>query len=491
MTGDLILVATGRGANVDDLGLRGHRRRLHAEGDRDRRHAPHLASPHIYAVGDVAGYWQLAHTAFREGEVAAENIAGHHVEMSGAVPRCIYTDPEIAAVGLTEAQAREQYGDDNVVTGQFPYAAIARAAMYADRTGFVKTIHETTYGELLGLVRRRHQRHRARQRRRRSASTPRRPSRRSATRSPRTRRSPRASRRRRWWRSAGRSTSRRRGRKVARLMRATRFLMPTLRDAPADAQAISHQLLVRAGFVRQIGAGLYSYLPLGWRVHRKVEQIIREEMDAIGGQEMLMPVLHPAELWKRTGRYGIPELFKLKDRVGRDLVLSMTHEEIIALPRRRGDPLVPRPAADLVPHPDQGAGRAAPAGRRPAHARVHHEGLVHARPRPGRARRGLRPPRDRLRPHLQPRPGIRFYKVDSDVGMMGGFGAHEYMAPSPAGEDRVALCDGCDYASNVEMAVSVPRAGDAAAGRAGRGGAHAGRRHHRRRWPSSSASTRA
>jgi dihydrolipoamide dehydrogenase len=108
--------------------------------------------PHIYAVGDVAGYWQLAHTAFREGEVAAENIAGHHAVVEGAVPRCIYTDPEIAGVGLTEAQAREQYGDENVVTGQFPYAALARASMYADRTGFVKTIHESTYGELLGLV---------------------------------------------------------------------------------------------------------------------------------------------------------------------------------------------------------------------------------------------------------------------------------------------------------------------------------------------------
>jgi prolyl-tRNA synthetase len=80
-------------------------------------------------------------------------------------------------------------------------------------------------------------------------------------------------------------------------LRATRYSLPTLRDAPADAQATSHKLLVRAGFVRQIGAGLYSYLPLGWRSHRRAEQIIREEMDAIGGQEMLMPVLHPAEFW--------------------------------------------------------------------------------------------------------------------------------------------------------------------------------------------------
>ncbi len=97
------------------------------------------------------GYWQLAHTAFKEGEVAAENIAGHHVEMSGHAPRCIYTDPEVAAVGLTEAQARETYGD-SVVVGSFPFAAIARAAMYADKTGFVKTIHAGPYDELVGVV---------------------------------------------------------------------------------------------------------------------------------------------------------------------------------------------------------------------------------------------------------------------------------------------------------------------------------------------------
>jgi len=151
VSGDLILVSTGRGANVDDLGLEDVGIAYDGKAiktDSSRR----TTVPHIFAVGDVAGYWQLAHTAFREGEVAAENIAGHDVEMSGAVPRCIYTDPEVAAVGLTEAQAREQYGDERVVTGQFPYAAIARAAMFADRTGFVKTIHETTYGELLGVV---------------------------------------------------------------------------------------------------------------------------------------------------------------------------------------------------------------------------------------------------------------------------------------------------------------------------------------------------
>ncbi len=108
--------------------------------------------PHIYAVGDVAGNWQLAHTAFREGEVAAENALGHEAEIDyRSTPRPIYTDPEIAAVGLTEEQAREQYGDD-VLVGKMPYSAIGRAAMYGDRTGFVKTISESRYGELLGVV---------------------------------------------------------------------------------------------------------------------------------------------------------------------------------------------------------------------------------------------------------------------------------------------------------------------------------------------------
>ncbi|MBV8479174.1 MAG: dihydrolipoyl dehydrogenase, partial [Actinobacteria bacterium] len=108
--------------------------------------------PHIYAVGDCAGYWQLAHTAFREGEVAAENAMGHDASIDApAVPRPIYTDPEIAAVGLTEAQAREQYGDD-VAVGTFSWVANARAVMQADTTGWVKSIHETKYGELLGLV---------------------------------------------------------------------------------------------------------------------------------------------------------------------------------------------------------------------------------------------------------------------------------------------------------------------------------------------------
>jgi dihydrolipoamide dehydrogenase len=148
---DIILVATGRVANVEDLGLEkagvtAEPRRIPVDG--------HMRTnvPHIYAAGDVAANWQLAHTAFREGEIAAENALGHASEIDyRSTPRCVYTDPEIASVGLSEAQAREAHGDQ-VIVGTMPYAAIARAAMYGDRTGFVKVIGEERYGELLGMV---------------------------------------------------------------------------------------------------------------------------------------------------------------------------------------------------------------------------------------------------------------------------------------------------------------------------------------------------
>jgi dihydrolipoamide dehydrogenase len=149
---DLMLVATGRGPLVEGLGLEDVGVELDKKkgiaADERRR----TTVPHIYAVGDCAGYWQLAHTAFREGEVAAENATGHDAIVDNrGVPRPIYTDPEIAAVGLTEAEAREQYGDD-VVTGTSPWAANGRALMQNETVGWVKSIHESRYGELLGLV---------------------------------------------------------------------------------------------------------------------------------------------------------------------------------------------------------------------------------------------------------------------------------------------------------------------------------------------------
>jgi dihydrolipoamide dehydrogenase len=149
---DLMLVSVGRGPLVDGIGLEdagvAFDRRTGIGTDEHRR----TNVPHIYAVGDCAGYWQLAHTAFREGEVAAENACGHDAVVDNrAVPRPIYTDPEIAGVGLTEAEAREQYGDD-VAVGRFPWVANARAVMQDETVGWVKSIHETRYGELLGLV---------------------------------------------------------------------------------------------------------------------------------------------------------------------------------------------------------------------------------------------------------------------------------------------------------------------------------------------------
>jgi dihydrolipoamide dehydrogenase len=149
---DLMLVATGRGPLADGLGLE----EIGVEFDPKKGIAAdehrRTTVEHIYAVGDCAGYWQLAHTAFREGEVAAENATGHDAVVDNrAVPRPIYTDPEIAGVGLTEAEAREQYGDD-VAVGQFPWVANARAVMQNETVGWVKSIHETRYGELLGLV---------------------------------------------------------------------------------------------------------------------------------------------------------------------------------------------------------------------------------------------------------------------------------------------------------------------------------------------------
>ena len=149
---DLMLVSVGRGPLVEGIGLEAagveFDKRKGITTDEHRR----TNVPHVYAVGDCAGYWQLAHTAFREGEVAAENACGHEAIVDNrAVPRPIYTDPEVAGVGLTEAQAREQYGDD-VAVGVFPWVANARAVMQAETVGWVKSIHETRYGELLGMV---------------------------------------------------------------------------------------------------------------------------------------------------------------------------------------------------------------------------------------------------------------------------------------------------------------------------------------------------
>ena len=239
------------------------------------------------------------------------------------------------------------------------------------------------------------------------------------------------------------------------MTRLSNYLLPTVKEPPADAEAVSHRLLVRAGLARQVGAGLWTYMPAGWRVHRKVEQIIREEMDRIGTQEMLMPVLQPAELWRKTGRYDVDELFKLQDRKGSDYVLGMTHEEVITFHMAREV----RSYRDLpfMAYHIQTKERDEPRPR--AGILRTREFIMKDAYTFDRDREGL----DRqyelqagAYDRIFERAGLEFYKVESDVGMMGGVGAHEYMAPSEAGENDIARSDS-GYAANVEVASAVPQ----------------------------------
>jgi prolyl-tRNA synthetase len=238
------------------------------------------------------------------------------------------------------------------------------------------------------------------------------------------------------------------------MTRLSSYFLPTLREEPADAESVSHRLMIRAGLIRQLGAGLFTWLPAGYRAIRKVEAIVRSEIDAIGGQEMLMPVLQPAELWRRTDRYGIVELFKLKDRKDAELVLALTHEEALTFHVAR-EIRSYRELPMILYH-------------------VQVKERDEARPRAGvlrtreftmkdsysldRDEEGL----DRsYELHISAydrifdRCGLRWYRVVSDVGMMGGSGAHEYMAPCAAGENEVALAPG--YAANVEVASADPQ----------------------------------
>src|SRR5919109_3719904 len=239
-------------------------------------------------------------------------------------------------------------------------------------------------------------------------------------------------------------------------MRVTRSLLPTLREDPADAESVSHKLMLRAGLVRQLAAGVFVWLPLGQRVMDKVNRIIREEMNAIGGQEITMPVIHPAEIWKQSGRWdGIPEMFKLEDRHGREMCLGMTHEEVIAWLASREI----RSYRDLPQIWYQ----------------IQTKERDEARPRSGvlRTREFVMKDSYTLDPDVAAldrsyaahegayrkifdRCGLRYRVVQSDTGMMGGLGAHEFMAPSAAGEDQIAICEGCGYAANVELARGVP-----------------------------------
>jgi prolyl-tRNA synthetase len=239
------------------------------------------------------------------------------------------------------------------------------------------------------------------------------------------------------------------------MTRLSTYFLPTTKEAPADAQAVSHRLTVRAGLARQVGSGLWTWLPAGWRAHRKVEQIIREELDAIGAHEMLMPVLQPAELWKRTGRYDIDEVFKLEDRRGAELVLAMSHEENLTWHVAREI----RSYRDLPKtlYHFQTKERDEPRPR--AGVLRTREFIMKDAYTFDRDREGLDRAYDdyvRAYDRIFDRAGLEWYRVESDVGMMGGFGAHEYMAPCPAGENDVALSDS-GYAANVEVASAEPQ----------------------------------
>jgi prolyl-tRNA synthetase len=240
------------------------------------------------------------------------------------------------------------------------------------------------------------------------------------------------------------------------MTRLSQYFLPTEKQAPADAEALSHKLLVRAGMIRQIGAGLWSWLPSGWRVHQKAVQIIREEIDRIGGHEMLMPVLNPAELWQKSGRYDAigGELFRLKDRRGADMVLAMTHEEVVTTHIAQ----VVRSYRDLpqilyhfqVKERDEPRPRAGVLRTR--------EFIMKDSYTFDRDAAGLDVAYDKHREaydRIFDRAGLEWYRVESDVGMMGGTGAHEYMAPCQAGENDVALASG--YAANVEVASATPK----------------------------------
>jgi prolyl-tRNA synthetase len=237
--------------------------------------------------------------------------------------------------------------------------------------------------------------------------------------------------------------------------RLSRYFLPTTREAPADAEAISHKLIVRAGLARQVGAGLWTFLPAGWRAHRRAEQIVREEMDAIGAGEMLMPVLQPAELWKKSGRYDIDEVFKLQDRRGAELVLAMTHEENLTFHIAR-EVRSYRDLPKLLYH-FQTKERDEPRPR---------AGLLRTREFIMKDAYSFDRDADGLEASYQlyieaydrifDRTGLEWYRVESDVGMMGGFGAHEYMAPCAAGENDVALSE-AGYAANMEIASATPQ----------------------------------
>ena len=240
------------------------------------------------------------------------------------------------------------------------------------------------------------------------------------------------------------------------IRRASQLFLPTLREAPADAEAISHKLLVRGAFIRQVSAGVWTFLPLGWRVQEKVVGIIREEMDAIGAQELFMPVLTPAELWKATGRYEITEVFKLRDRNDREFVLPMTHEETVTFHAREIQSY--RDLPQMLYHfqtKERGV-------RRPR------AGLIRVREFIMKDWYSFDRDAEGLEKSFQlhkgaydrifERCGLEVYPVQAESGMMGGSASMDYLAPAAAGENTLVTCERGDYAADLEIARGIPRA---------------------------------
>ena len=239
------------------------------------------------------------------------------------------------------------------------------------------------------------------------------------------------------------------------IRRQSELFLPTLRDDPADADAASHRLLVRAGMIRQVSAGLWSFLPAGWRVHERIVQIVREEMDAIGGQEMSMPVLTPVELWEKTARNGIPELFRLNDRAGRSYVLAMTHEETVTFHFSELGSY--RDLPKILYH-FQTKGRDEPRSR---------GGLLRVREFVmkdaytfDRDEAGLDvsfQKHARAYEKVFDRCELEVFAVQAESGMMGGSESIDYLAPSGSGENTLVTCANGDYAADLEVARGIPR----------------------------------
>jgi prolyl-tRNA synthetase len=237
--------------------------------------------------------------------------------------------------------------------------------------------------------------------------------------------------------------------------RQSRLFIPTLRDDPADAEAVSHKLLVRGGYIRQLSAGVWTFLPLGWRVHQKVVQIIREEMDAIGGQEMLMPVLTPEELWAATGRLAIPEVFHLEDRTGRRFILPMTHEETVTYHAKEISSYRQLPQILYhfsvkdrdEPRPRGGLLRVREFIMKDAYSLDRdEEGLA----------RSFELHRQAYHRILE-RCGLEFYEVQAESGIMGGQQSQDFLCPAASGENVLVTCENGDYAADLEIAQGVPQ----------------------------------